>query len=412
MLIRRWIRTSVVTIVALALLTSYGVAEDKRYVEVIQATQEIPEELLLDVGIHVFDTGLPEDPDKLAELEKEGVLSDIRNSESRYIPIHLMNTLQATGFWGAVRLVPRSNPVDLVVTGVIYESNGKRLEVEIEAVDATGKRWLRERYKQEADLGAYNAKQFGMVDPFQGIYNRIANDLLKEKRKQDDEDIARIRTVTELRFAAGLAPVAFDDYLRFDKKGRAKIERLPAHDDPMMQRVASIRERDFMFIDTLNEYYSSFYTQMDSPYDSWRAYSYDEQDALDEVRNKARWNKILRVAAMIGGGVASAKGGSLGRSAGTAGIIIGAQVLENGFQTDGEAQMHVEALRELAASLDGELAPMLLEVEGELVRLTGSADTQYTKWRELLRQVFAEETRLPVDPNTGAPTTGGSSQKQ
>ena len=37
---------------------------------------------------------------------QKGIRSAVRKSEARYIPIHLRNTLQSTGQWGAVRVVP------------------------------------------------------------------------------------------------------------------------------------------------------------------------------------------------------------------------------------------------------------------------------------------------------------------
>ena len=64
--------------------------------------------------------------------------------------------------------------------------------------------------------------------------------------------------------------------------------------------------------------------------------------------------------------------------------------------------MHREALRELGASLDTEMAPILIDVEGEVMRLTGSVETQYATWRMLLRAIFAEEMGLPLDPNAEA----------
>ena len=62
--------------------------------------------------------------------------------------------------------------------------------------------------------------------------------------------------------------------------------------------------------------------------------------------------------------------------------------------------MHYEAIQELAASFDAEMQPLLVEVQGETLRLTGSAEAQYAAWRKLLRRIFEEETGLPVDPDT------------
>ena len=74
-----------------------------------------------------------------------------------------------------------------------------------------------------------------------------------------------------------------------------------------------------------------------------------------------------------------------------------------------EAKMHVEALRELGGSLDVEVAPLVVEVEGETLRLSGTMEGQFAEWREMLRKIYAEETGLPVDPNVEAGQTPGNS---
>jgi hypothetical protein len=57
-----------------------------------------------------------------------------------------------------------------------------------------------------------------------------------------------------------------------------------------------------------------------------------------------------------------------------------------------------------------DVAPLVVEIEGETVRLTGSREEQYAAWRQLLRQIYAAETGFPVDPNTlSEPTVEGSS---
>ncbi len=390
---------AVVVVLISSLLAPPAWSKEKKQVEAIQAQTEIAEEDLLDIGVQIFDPGLPEDEADLYEMEQKGVFPEVRKSEARYIPIHLKQTLESTGNWGAVRLVPAANAVDVMVTGAILSSTGKKLEIAVRVVDSRGKKWLEKRYREEADVGAYRgAKDVSVGEPYQSLYNQIANDILKARRKLDEKDIRLVQTVSRLRFARDLAPVAFDEYLSEDKKERFKVERLPATDDPMMERLALIRERDFMFIDTLNEYYAGFYAKMDDPYDSWRAYSYEEQVAMEKLQKAARLEKILGAAAIIGGIFSSTRGGG-GRAVGEVAVLGGMVAITDGMQKSEEAKMHVEALRELAGSLDSEIAPLLIDVEGEVLRLTGSVETQYATWRQLLRKIFAEETGLPVDPN-------------
>ena len=61
------------------------------------APTEIPEQELLNVGIEIFDTG------ELSrkEIEQRGMSQDIREAEARFIAVHLKDTMQRTGHWGA-----------------------------------------------------------------------------------------------------------------------------------------------------------------------------------------------------------------------------------------------------------------------------------------------------------------------
>ena len=115
------------------------------------------------------------------------MFADVRRSESRYLPALLAATLQETGFWGAVRVVPEGvESLDVLVAGRIETSTGLRLELEIEAADATGRKWLKKKYKGMADAEGYDATALEPRDPFQSLYNEIANDLLAARRRNSD----------------------------------------------------------------------------------------------------------------------------------------------------------------------------------------------------------------------------------
>ncbi len=397
----RWIsRWAVLWFLTGGLIAPPTLAGDGKPVDAIQAGVEIPEERLLDVGILVFEPGLSEQDEEIEDLEAKGIFEGVRKAEARYIAIQLQRTLESTGNWGAVRLVPAGNRVDVMVSGGIINSTGKTLEVRLRVVDARGRVWLKKKYEGKANVGAYHRKEGDRRDPFQSLYNRIANDILKVRNeKLDDEYTQTVRRVSRLEFARDLAPAVFADYLSLDKKGRYSIEKLPAEDDPMMERIGKIRERDGMFVDTLNEYYADFYTKMSEPYDSWRSFSYEEQTQLDRLKKKAKWAKILGAAAVVGGAAAGVKGGA-GSILGQAGMIGGVALIRHGISQGGDIKMHVEAMRELGASLDSDVSPMVIDVEGDVTELTGSVETKYATWRQLLREIFATESGIPVDPNT------------
>jgi len=358
---------------------------------------EIPEERLVDVAIDLFSPGVSDSP--ASPLLMKGIRSAVRKSEARYVPIHLRNTLQSTGQWGAVRVVPGGAAwAELFVTGAIEKSNGKDMQIRVVARDAAGRVWVEREYKQRADATAYaKDRPVDGRDPFQVLYNRIANDLVRARDKRKPQELAEVREVARLRFAASMAPDPYAAYLVTGKKGRARVERLPAADDPMIARVTAIRERDHMFVDTLNEYYADFYARMDKPYDDWRAYSYTEQVALDSINRAATLKKILGGIAILGGILMDPRDDPVGVK--DVLILGGIAAVQSGFQDGEEKGIHKAALTELADSFEGEVTPLLVDVDGKVVQLSGSAETQFTKWRELLQQIADTDQPLPADIN-------------
>ena len=136
-----------IAIAALGVATSGCVSTtviEANPVPTIKMAEEIPDSELLDIGIRIFDPGLPENPD---DWEEEFVFPEVRKAEARYMPYVLKDTLQQTGHWGAVRVIPaESNSVDLTVEGEIVSSDGERLKVAIVATDSTGLVWLEKSY--------------------------------------------------------------------------------------------------------------------------------------------------------------------------------------------------------------------------------------------------------------------------
>ena len=59
-----------------------------------------------------------------------------------------------------------------------------------------------------------------------------------------------------------------------------------------------------------------------------------------------------------------------------------------------ETSIHRDAIVELDESFSVEARPMVVEVEGEVHELTGSAEVQYVKWRALLKRIYQSETGL------------------
>lgn len=353
----------------------------------------VPETELLDVAIAVFDPGLDEYD------EDRQIYPEVRKAEARFMSRLLGETLQNTGAWGAVRVVPNSHQVsDLLVEGTILHSDGEHLRLHIRARDARGNPWLDREYSAHASRYAYNSSVRGNYDAFQAIYHQIANDLLRQLQTLSSNQRRDLRRVTELLFAREFAPEAFDGYLREDRKGRLQVVRLPAENDPMLERIQRIRERDHLFVDTLQEHYNQFSGDMYDPYQEWRKMSYQEAIALQELQAESRRQLIAGGAAVLAGILAASSDNRSVRSAGTVGIIGGGYLLKGGLEKRNEAQMHVQALEELGMSLEAEISPRVIELEDRTVMLSGNVEEQYEQWRELLADIYRAEMGMLDDP--------------
>jgi hypothetical protein len=363
------------------------------------------EELLLDVGIVTFDPGL----DDYDEGDDDRIHPEVRKAESIYMPGLLSAAMQESGAWGAVRVVPDGSQItDLLVEGKILHSNGEELKLEITATDSRGYVWLEKKYTGFASRYAYRVTTRSAYDPFQAVYNTIANDLLEQQEKLQAKDRENVRLVTELRFARSFSEHAFDGYLQKNRKGKYLVMRLPAENDPMLERVRQIRERDRMFVDTLQEYYGNFDQQMTGPYEEWRKLSYEEAVALRELKAESTRRLIAGTLAVVAGIAGAASGdSSVTRAAGNVAIIGGGYLLKSGLEKRNEAQIHVQALEELGMSLEAEITPQVIEIEDRAVTLSGNVEEQYNQWREVLADIYQTEIGeldLPEEPTATADT--------
>ena len=360
------------------------------YTPIVQDSQDTPEYLLLDVGVAVFDPGL----DEIKKSEEDVTNHEIRVAESRYAPFLLSETLQRSANWGIVRVMPnQESPMDVSIKGTILSSNGEQMAIRIEVSDSTGRQWYTKEYKEEVSKFSYEPSERQKNDPFQVVYNTIANDLLEyRKRNLKNDELTEIRTVSEMLFAQRFSPDAFGQYLTKDSNGNLEVVSLPAESDPLLERVRGIRERDFMFIDTVQDYYATYVRQMRLPYDSWRQQSYEETIEVRDLKNSARRRFIAGTAVVLGGLAAASSGGNYATQTGGAiGVGAGAVLIKSGFDKRAEARIHMDALEELGQSLENEVAPRVLDLDNRSITLTGSVKEQYAQWKEVLADLYATE---------------------
>ena len=350
-----------------------------------RAQIEIPEEELLDIGILLFDPNIPDE-------DKELIFPEIRKAEARYIPYHLKKTLQDTGFWGGVWVVPEKlKSIDLIISGRIEVSNGLDVSIRIGVWDITGKEWVNKVYSSTIAQSSYSKRRDLTQDPYQNIYNKIANDLVQIKQDLKQQELQRINEIGDIRFAAELIPGVYKDYLTKNKKNIYEAVRLPDNEDSIMQRVYNIQEREFLLLDTLNEYYAQLYENISQPYENWRKLSREDMITYEELKKSARTRKMLGAAALIGA-IVSDGDSQASNSMQQMAIYGGMEAMKSGFSKTSEAKIYKESMKELGTAFDTEAEPLIIELEGQTIRLTGSAQEKFLEWRKLLKQIYTDET--------------------
>jgi hypothetical protein len=119
---------------------------------------------------------------------------------------------------------------------------------------------------------------------------------------------------------------------------------------------------------------------------------------LRAVEREALQRKLLGVAAIIGGVALAASSNDSNYAANSVlrGVMVigGTYAVKSGFDMDSETVIHRDAIAELGDSFASEAQPLVVEVEGETHKLTGSAEMQYAQWRGLLKKIYAAETGL------------------
>jgi hypothetical protein len=374
--------------------------------ELVVAEAPPEESMLLDIGVVEFDGGLGEDNDP----EKSGVFEEIRSAEVRYLPYHLKTTLQGTGHWGAVRVIPsRDAFTDIVISGEIEESDGEYITLTISVDDARGQHWYTKSYETQTGISSYSENRDRRDDPYQKVFNDIANDLQVYVQEIPAATINEVRQVTELKFFADMSPASYGEHLALDEDGVYSIVRLPAENDPAVNRLRQIRERDRLVVDTLNEHYANFYYGIAIPYRSWRKTAREESINYRQVKRSAALQTLMGAAVIAGALAVDTSSSSysrqqMQRSLQNIAIGQGLETMISGFTRRSEATMHKESIKELSESFGAEAAPMIVTVEGETRRLTGTAAAQYESWRRLLREIYEAETGFvdtadAADPN-------------
>jgi hypothetical protein len=291
---------------------------------------------------------------------------------------------------------------------VIERSDGEYVALKVRAEDLTGRQWFERTYTMQTGSRSYAMNRDRTEDPYQKVFNDLANDLHAYAEGLTAKEISAIRQTSELMFFADMAPTAFGEHLEEDADGNVTMVRLPAENDPMVARLRQIRERDRLVVDTLNEHYANFYYGIAIPYEGWRKKARESAIDIRQTKRSATMRALLGLAVTAGAmtmntSSSSRSGQYSKRAIQSVGIDRGIRTIYSAFQLRRSVSIYRDEIGELSESFIAEATPLTVRVEGETRRLTGTAEAQYESWRKLIKDIYQLETGFSEVVDVGVP---------
>ena len=351
-------------------------------------TNPIPQELLLDVGIPTLNDGL------YLTDENDTVFPEVRFAEAIYFANQLAKVMEKSGAWGAIRVTPNDQVItDVYITGTILHSDGETLALSVVVKDTKGQKWFSKTYRKVVGKLAYDRKsRNNLGDPFQNLFIRIANDVLIYREKITSKELMELRSVSEIRFAKQFSSDAFAEYLSENKKGILNLERLPAEDDELLKRVQKIRQRDYLYIDTMQDYYDGFSQQMHFAYQEFRQSSYDSVVKSRQLNRQGNQRIITGIGSILAGIYGRTQADTrLASNASSATAAVGGFILKSGLEQKQKSAEYDESIAEMGSSLEAEIAPQVIALEDRTITLTGTVQAQYGQWQTLMAKIYQQE---------------------
>ncbi|MEM9880037.1 MAG: hypothetical protein AAF862_12255 [Pseudomonadota bacterium] len=351
----------------------------------LPSTAHLPK---FDVIVPVFDPNIP-------KKDKDDVWPEVRRVEANRFAVLTKRALQATGAFGAVRVTPDDSGFgELYVHGTILKANTEDVKVKIEVNDIRGRSTRREwlsktfSYRVPAQFHQSVRKQGG--DAYAPLFDAIAAEIVKKLARKKAKKVKDLKAITEMRFANMFGPEYFGQYLKSCKR-KCKLKSLPATNDPLYQKIQTMRIREQLFVDGFQQPYDGFYADADSAYLDWQKYGYPI--AVERRKERARGaTRLLLGAAAVAGAIAT-DNPNVAVVGGVAGVVLFADAI-NKYRSAGASG---ETLDQMGQSVNLDLSPQVVQFENVSTQLQGDAVDQFITYRGHLQKIYEKEQTPTTD---------------
>ncbi len=358
--------------------------------------------IFLDVAIPVFDPGIPVDSRGNIDDKKvadEDIWPQVRRLEANRFAIDTKKALAATKAFGAINVTPdASASADVYVLGKINYSDTETVKISVRVMDATNDIWGEKSFEHRVGEAFYRDALRKDQNPYAPIFNDIAAYVYDLLIKKSDTEKKAIKQVSDLRYAAMYSPEAFSPYLVSKRKSftsRQTVFQLtgaPSPQDPMLQRVSLLQNKDEQFVDQLQDSYEAFYAET---HEAYLKYQRETLPIAADIRKKKAERAAQQLVAAGGAvlGIMLAKNSN--SAAGEVGAIAAGAAavysLSKAIETNRQVSAQRDVLSEMGQNLDIKVTPQVVELNDQTIELKGTASEQYTQLRQRLLEIYQVE---------------------
>lgn len=387
------------------------------HVPLMAINPEDPAHEEFNVAINLFQPGvdlfeLEEDGSGLFAIDDSGVPKidhkaidpKIRRLETHFLPGTLKSVLDRSRQWGQTFVSPGEvQSPDLFVDATILASDGHSIALLVQVRDSSGRTWYNDTIKYLTLESDYLFASWPTKDPYDAIYNHIANRLATYRNNLTPEEQKQIRMVSQMRFASDLAPDAFGDYLARNEEQQLYVQRFPAENDPTFQTVQQLHGTELDMLTHIEEYYDNLQEGSFDSYNTWREQFRQLSIEMEQYRVNAQNQKttsliIAGLAVATAAATASSDSqynsnrGSDAAAILAGGLELSVAIYEAAKEKIAIANLKAKELAEISEIAGKGLQPKVIELEGRTYQLTGDVDSRFRQIREIIRQRYLIET--------------------
>ena len=371
------------------------------------ARLDIPD---MDFAVIVLNPNLDEEEQRMRE---KGIWPEVRKTESIRSAYRIKQAISALNQFDNVLVVPSPTvSSDLYLEGIIQKSTTEDMTIRWRLLDATGATWIKwKNTEHRVQLGWHDRYYKPGRDAFGPLYQSIANDVYQKLRNVAKDhsrvqsrnqrlisrgkspklshldEVTRVRDLVMARF---FAPDIFANSLNINSKDKFEIAYIPDNQTQEWQRIQSFVRRDQDVVEKYDRTYRAFFDATTNSYENWLNEVYPFAREARRNKSQSRRNVVfgsLIAVAALAAGLDASDDGVRDRIL-TGGAVAGGGLIAKGFFDRQDYRQNLNLFDEMSRNYHDQFEPLNVDINGEIITISGAAQTQFSNWRQLLKETY------------------------